>query len=131
MATQITVWVRQFKGRRYPMLQWMDSETGKRKSQSAGTNDAKGIEQARADKEYELNNGLHDRSGTMTWGRFRELYETEEGTSRSQKGLISIRTCFNRFERHVKMKRIGPITERTLSRLASEMRAEGLVPATI
>jgi hypothetical protein len=34
---RITVWVQRFKDREHLMLQWLDPETGTRKSQSAGT----------------------------------------------------------------------------------------------
>jgi hypothetical protein len=39
------------------MLQWIDLESGRRKSRSAGTDNEKDAEKARADLEYELNHG--------------------------------------------------------------------------
>ena len=39
------------------MPQWHDSETGKRKSKTAGTCNPMEAEKARADLEYELNHG--------------------------------------------------------------------------
>ena len=34
---RVTVWVQRFKDRQHLMLQWIDPDTGKRKSRSAGT----------------------------------------------------------------------------------------------
>jgi hypothetical protein len=74
---RITVWAQSFKDRPYPMLQWIDPDTGKRKSESAKTADPEAVERARADKEYELNHGLHPDVARITWERFRERFEEE------------------------------------------------------
>jgi hypothetical protein len=60
------------------MLQWLDADTGQRKSQSADTADPDVAETKRADKEYELNHGLHREHSKMAWEKFRELYEEEK-----------------------------------------------------
>jgi hypothetical protein len=54
---RVTVWVQRFRDRRHLMLQWIDLESGRRKSRSAGTDNEKDAEKARADLEYELNHG--------------------------------------------------------------------------
>ena len=46
---RVTVWVQRFKDRASLMLQWIEPDTGKRRSRSAGTDDDKEAEQARAD----------------------------------------------------------------------------------
>jgi hypothetical protein len=74
---RVTVWVQRFKDRPHLMLQWTDPETGKRRSESAGTADETEAETKRADKEYELNHGLHQDVSRMTWARFRERFEEE------------------------------------------------------
>jgi hypothetical protein len=56
---RIVVWVQRFNDRPHLMLQWRDPDTGRRKSQSAGTSNRKEAERVRADLEYELNHGLH------------------------------------------------------------------------
>ena len=38
---RVTVWVQRFKDREALVLQWLDPDTGKRKSKSAGTADEK------------------------------------------------------------------------------------------
>jgi hypothetical protein len=59
------------------VLQWIDPETGKRKSQSAKTADPGEAEAARVDLESDLNNGRCQEASRMTWERFRELFEDE------------------------------------------------------
>ena len=60
-----------------PVLQWHDPVTGRRKSRRAGTADPEEAERKRADKEYELNHGLHAEPSRMTWEAFRGLFEAE------------------------------------------------------
>ena len=63
---RIVVWVQQFKDRESLMLQWIDPDTGKRKSQSAGTNLLDVAEMKRTELEYELNHGLHKEASRMS-----------------------------------------------------------------
>jgi hypothetical protein len=74
---RITVWVQRFNDRSTLMLQWLDPETGRRKSKSAGTAKEGEAEQARSDLEYELNHGRYQEASRMTWEHFREKFETE------------------------------------------------------
>ena len=64
---RVTVWVQRFKDRDALMLQWIDPETGRRKSKSAETADPDNAEQKRADLEYELNHGKYQEASRMTW----------------------------------------------------------------
>ena len=74
---RVTVWVQRFKDRPHLVLQWFDPDTGRRKSQSAGTADLKVAEQRRTDLEADLNHGRHRERGKLTWEKFRELFEAE------------------------------------------------------
>jgi hypothetical protein len=74
---RIVVWVQHFADRPYLMLQWHDPDTGKRKSKSAQTCNPLSAEQARADLEYEHNNGLYKEGSRISWEKFRELFEAE------------------------------------------------------
>jgi hypothetical protein len=56
---RITVWVQRFKGRPTLILQWIDPDTGKRKSKSAETYIPAVAEMKRTELEYELKHGLH------------------------------------------------------------------------
>jgi hypothetical protein len=70
-ATRITVYMLRPRDRPTYQLQWIDPDTGKRKSRSAGTDDAERAERARADLEYELNHGLAHDPCKMPWIEFR------------------------------------------------------------
>jgi hypothetical protein len=74
---RIVVWVQKFKDRDSLMLQWIDPDTGKRKSQSAKTNYLPLAETKARDLEYELNNNLYQEASRMSWEKFRELFEDE------------------------------------------------------
>jgi hypothetical protein len=75
---RITVYVLQQKDRPFLKLEWVEPETGRRRSKSAKTADPAEAEKARADLEYELNHGLHREPSKMPWETFRELYEEEK-----------------------------------------------------
>jgi hypothetical protein len=72
---RVTVWVQHFADRPHLMLQWHDPDTGKRKSKSAETCNPLDAEQKWSDLEYELNHGLHKEASSMSWDRFREVFE--------------------------------------------------------
>src|SRR3954447_20763738 len=74
---RIVVWVQRFKDRPHLVLQWLDPDTGKRKSKSAGTADPKEAEGKRADLESDLNNGRYAEASRITWEAFRGLFEKE------------------------------------------------------
>src|SRR5262245_18429699 len=77
MDKRVTVWVQRFKDRPHLMLQWIDPDTGLRKSKSAGTDDEKEAERKRADLEYELNHGKYQEPSRLDWHRFRQLFKEE------------------------------------------------------
>jgi integrase len=134
---RIRVWVQAFPDRPHLVLQWHDPITGKRKSKSAGTADEKIAEDKRADLESDLNAGRHKEASSISWARFRELFEAEYLPNvRSSTGGV-YRQVFNLFEEV--MTPIPPrnITERTLSRFVAELRKKptrngvGFNPSTI
>jgi hypothetical protein len=71
-------------------LQWVDPDTGQRKSQSARTTDFEMAEIARRNLEYELNHGIYQESTKLEWRQFRELlkYTTE--------GVVGSLMCWER-----------------------------------
>jgi integrase len=119
---RITVWVQRFKDRPTLMLQWLDPDTGKRKSQSARTSDQEEAETARADKEYELNHGLHKEISRMSWARFRELFEAEYFPSCRQRTRESYQNTFRLFEEVCSPRTLRAVNERTVSAFATGMR---------
>ena len=134
---RIKVWVQRFKDLPNLMLQWIDPETSKRKSQSAGTDDETAAETARADLEYELNHGKLAGSSRMTWETFREQFEDEFVAGTRPKTQRNYDSALNAFERHCSPKKLASISSRTLSAFVSALRKRpcrgkiGLKPSTI
>src|SRR6516164_1892049 len=96
---RIKVWVQRFKDRPHLMLQWIDPDTGRRKSKSAETADEKEAEQARADLESDLNHGRYQEASRMTWERFRELFEAEFAAGKRENTRKGYAATFDLFER--------------------------------
>jgi integrase len=128
---RVTVWVQRFKDRQHLMLQWIDPDTGKRKSRSAGTGDEKEAEQSRADLEYELNHGLLSEPSKMPWETFRELYEDEKLAGAREATRKKAGYVFDAFAELARPRTLGTICERTLSKYAVALREKGFRPATI
>src|SRR6516165_4573367 len=73
----VRVWVQRFYDRPTLILQWVNPDTGRRRSKSARTTDCAKAEIARHNLEYELNHGLYQESSKLEWRQFRELFEGE------------------------------------------------------
>ena len=121
---RITVWVQAFKDRRHLMLQWIDPDSGRRKSRSAGTDDDKAAEQARADLEYELNHGRYQEASRMKWERFRELFEEEFVAGRRPNTRDNYEDTLDAFERLCRPSLLRGVGERTLSAFVAALRRE-------
>lgn len=119
---RVTVWVQRFKDRSTLVLQWIDPDTGRRKSKTAGTADPKEAEDARADLEYKLRHGLHQEPAKMTWERFRELFEAEFVASRRENTRRNFRVMMDLFEQVCHPTSLRSITERTVSSFAAGLR---------
>jgi integrase len=134
---RITVWVQRFKDRSTLVLQWIDPETGKRKSRSAETSDPGKAEAARVDLESDLNNGRYQEASRMIWERFRELFEEEYVAACRPKTRRKYGQVLDRFEQEAHPQRLRSVTERTISSFAAAMRARkalgegGHAPGTV
>jgi integrase len=128
---RITVWAQRFKDRKHLVLQWIDPDSGSRKSRSAGTADPALAEKARADLEYELNHGLGQGPSKMPWPQFRKLYEEEKLAGNRQGTRQKAGYVFDSFEELARPKTLGAVTERLLSQYMARLRTDGLKPATI
>ncbi len=135
---RITVWVQRFKDRSTLVLQWIDPETGKRKSKSAGTADEKEAEGKRHDLEYELNHGKYQEASKLDWDRFRELFEAEYLPGLRPRSAEKYTTVLDVFEEVVNPTKLRAVTERTVSLFVKGMRERkrpggkiGLAPMTI
>jgi len=97
------------------MLQWVDPETGQRKTQSAKTADPKEADEARVDLESDLNNGRYQGASKLDWGRFREMFEGEYAALRRTSSQEKFKAVFDVFEETMKPAKLGALTERTIS----------------
>jgi hypothetical protein len=121
---RVTVWVQHFKDRVSLVLQWIDPDTGRRKSKSAGTAEPKEAEKARADLEYELNHGRYQEASRLTWERFRELFEDEYVAAKRPCTQANYSAMLNAFETICHPARLRSISERTISQFAAGMREQ-------
>lgn len=120
--SRVTVWIQHFKDRPALMLQWLDPDTGKRKSQSARTDDEKVAEQRRADLESDLNHGRHASAERMSWEAFRDRFE-DEYLPNSRPGTVKIfRLVLDDFETICTLRQLRSITPRTISAFVSGLR---------
>ncbi len=128
---RVTVYILKQPDRPFLKLEWVEPETGKRRSRSAKTADPEDAEKARADLEYELNHGLAHEPSKMPWESFRQTYEEEKLAGGREATRKKAGYVFDAFAELAHPKNLGVITERTLSRYATQLREKGYKPATI
>jgi integrase len=135
---RITVWVVHYADRPHLLLQWIDPDTGLRKSESAGTCNPKDAEKARADKEYELNHGLHQNACKMPWEKFRERFWAEYVAPLRANTRDNYEDTLDQFEQLCRPKRLDLINAGTLSAFKARLRSArlrggkvGMAPSTI
>jgi integrase len=128
---RITVYVLQQQDRPFLKLEYVDPDTGRRRSKSAKTADPKEAEKARADWEYELNHGLHREPSKMPWETFRQTYEEEKLAGAREATRKKAGYVFDSFEGLAHPRTLGQISERTLSKYTVSLREKGVKPATI
>src|SRR5262245_38765298 len=122
MAEQrIQVWVQRFKDRPTLRLQWIDPDTRRSKSKSAGTTDESEAEAARVDLEADLNNNRYVEASRMSWETFRELFEREYLAGRRPNTRGAYADTFDLFELLAAPQKLSAVTERTLSKFATAM----------
>src|SRR5262245_55860582 len=120
---RITVWVQRFKDRPHLVLQWIDPETGRRKSKSAETVREKAAQAKRVDLESDLNNGRYREASRMTWERFRELFEAEYVAALRENTRKNYTKALDQFEAACNPRAVGKITVRTVSAFAAALRS--------
>ena len=130
MAEEIRVWV-QARGTRPLSLDWIDPDTGRRKSKSAETRDPTIAEENRAKHQYELNHGIYSAKSNMPWSKFRETYEEDKLAGDSANSRLKANYVFDSFEEVIGDIKLGKITERTIAKYVTHLRSEGKAPATI
>jgi integrase len=121
---RITVWVQRFKDRSHLVLQWLDPDTGRRRSKSAGTSDPAEAEDARADLEYELTHGKYQEASRMSWERFRELFEEEYVAGTRDNTRANYAATLDLFEKICSPRSLRSVNERMVSLFVAGMRKE-------
>lgn len=121
---RITVWVQNYGDRSNLTFMWIDPITGKRKSQSAETDNRAVAEMKRTILEADLNRGLHKEVSRMTWERFREMFEDEYVTSRRLNTREGYGFMFDSFERLCSPTSLRAVSARTISTFAAKLRKE-------
>jgi hypothetical protein len=119
---RVKVWLLRPKGRTSLMLQWVDPDTRRRKSRSAGTDDEEKAERARADLEYELNRGRYKEASRMTWERFREVFEDESLPGVRPSTARNFRNTFDLLEQTCNPSTLRSVSTRMVSRYVAELR---------
>jgi len=119
-------------------LQWVDPDTGARKSKSAGTDDPDKAEKARGDLEYQLNHGLYQEASKLDWQRFREMFQAEYLAGLRFETRLKYTTVLDVFEQIINPDKLRRVNERTISLFVKGMRERktrkgtvGLAPMTI
>jgi hypothetical protein len=107
---QIKVYLNTPKRRSSLALQWIDPDTGRRKTKAAGTIDREKAEQTRADLQYELNHGLTHEPSKMTWTTFRGVYEAEQMAGRRVATRKKAGYVFDLFEKLTNPSTLGKFT---------------------
>jgi integrase len=136
---RVTVWVQRFKDRPALVLQWIDPDTGQRKSKSAGTADPEKADAKRADLEYELTHGKYQEASKLDWERFREIFEAEYLSGVRPRTAEKYNVVLDVFEQLCHPAKLRGISERTLSLFVKGMREKkqprngkvGLAPMTM
>jgi integrase len=128
---RVTVYLLKPKDRPGYQLQWVDPDTGKRRTKSAGTEAQAEAEAARRDLEYEINHGLHREPSRMRWAEFRRQYDVEQLATLREATRRKAGYVFNAFESFLGDRKLGEVTERTVSKYAAHLRERGRKPATV
>jgi integrase len=115
--------VQNFGDRPYPVLQWYDPVTGKRKSKSAESCNPIDVERRRAALEYELNHGLYREASNMPWERFRQLFEDEHVAAKRPETRRNYRGTLDQFEQICRPRTLAGVNERTVSAFAAGLRS--------
>jgi integrase len=139
MSDRIKVYILTPKDRSTLQLQWVDPVTGTRRTKSAETDDLGAAEDARADHEYRLNNGLYQEVSKLDWERFREMFEQEYLAGLRLRTREKYTCVLDVFEQIINPAKLRAVNERTLSLFVKGMRERkkqrtrkvGLAPMTI
>lgn len=111
---QVKVYVLKFADRRALQLQWVDPETGRKKTKSAKTANRKEAEDKASELQYELSRGLYHEADRSSWAAFREALERDYLADMSENGRKSYLVALDVLEQHINPTKLGDLTEARL-----------------
>jgi integrase len=122
MARRIRVHVRHKPDRKNLLLYFIDPDTGREVSKSAGTANLRAADRAAADWEAEIE---EKRGATgAKWSWFRSRFEDEHLVTLAKKSRKCYITALNHFERLIKLNLLEDITSSTISLFQAELIRE-------
>ncbi|MCC6492760.1 MAG: site-specific integrase [Pirellulales bacterium] len=119
---EIKVHVVKYPDRQNLMLRYRCPLTGRHKAKSAGTASEKKALKAAGEWEEALNSGRYAAPSRVTWGAFREKYETEVLAGLAPATQHKTGYMLDVLERILKPERVRDITAARLSHLQAELR---------
>ncbi len=111
-------------GRKYWEMQYEDPETGSKVRKSTKTANRREADRMAGQWKKELRDGNDSRCGRMLWEDFRQRYEEEHVASLADDTAKKVDGVLNVFDRTINPKRIGDVTERSISRYQAKLAGE-------
>lgn len=130
MRDEIRVTVTRY-GRTNLTFRWVDPETGKRKTRSAGTSNMKEARKAAGILEKELRDGKYTPPSRISWDEFTARYLEDAASRLRPKSQHMVRVTFSVIERYASPHRLADLTDARLEGVAAKLREAGRSPATI
>lgn len=118
-------------GRRFYECQWVDPDTGRKKTKSTGTDRKREAERFAGTLEKQLREGTYHYVRRITWAHFRQRFEQEEYPKRRQRTQWKLQGTFNLVERIINPATLAALNEETISRFAARLRELGREEQTV
>jgi len=109
-------------GRKCYEAQWVDPDTGKKKTRSTGTDRKRDAERFAGNLEKELRQGTFREPQRVTWESFRKRFEEEEFPKRREKTQWKYQGTMNLVEEHIKPATLAALNEGAISKFAAKLR---------
>lgn len=128
-AIRVTVMKR--AGRRFWEAQWVDPETGRKRTESTGKERKRDAERIAGKIEATLNAGAYHRQRNITWTDAADKYERDFLTGLATKTAYKWTSTRAHVERHINPVRLSAVNAPAISDLQGKLRGTGLKEATI
>lgn len=126
MSEEIRVTLLSYPDRKNKVLSYVDPVSGKRKTKSAKTANAKEAERAAAKWEEELRNGGATAPSKITWVEFREILRREKLSEHPATTVQSYESALNHVERVLSPEKLSAVTSRAMADFSAKCRAAGM-----